>query len=315
MQRFVEMALGCVHREYPNHVSLRLSRDEDAKPPRRLTPVFYGCFDWHSAVHGHWVLARGSQHDAPYAARCREKLERSLRPEAVAVEVEYVRRRPGFERPYGLAWLLALQASLEGELAEILRPLADVAVRHLSAWLPKLTHPVRSGTHSQTAFGMGLALDYARAAGDEDFASLLEQRARDFYGADRDYPLHLEPSGEDFLSPSLGAADLMSRVLSPEELRVWLARTMPEVALSPVSVSDPSDGRLAHLDGLNLSRAWMLERVGRAVGDDRLRELAREHGEHAMRAIDGGHYMGTHWLGTFAVYWLELVGSSAGSVA
>ncbi|MDQ3031094.1 MAG: DUF2891 domain-containing protein [Myxococcota bacterium] len=312
------MALDCVHRAYPNQIAHVLRADDDARPPRALTPVFYGCYDWHSAVHGHWLLARASRVSptAPYASAARDALALGLTPSAVAVEVEYLRERPTFERPYGLAWLLTLQAELashEGEpWAETLAPLTELASAHLAAWLPKLSFPTRVGTHAQTAFALGLVLDAARTLGDRELASLVSQRAHDFFGDDRAYPLHLEPGGEDFLSPSLGSADLMARLLAPDAFAPWLSRVLDDDApasLTPVSVTDPADGRLAHLDGLNLSRAWMLAGIADALPERDARratylESSQRHADAALRAIDGAHYAGSHWLGTFACYLL-----------
>ncbi len=297
--------------------------DADARPPRELTPSFYGCFDWHSAVHGHWLLARYARREpgGALAADARAALARSLSAERIAGEVVYLSARPGFERPYGLAWLLALHAELrtwdDGEArrwAGALAPLAQLAAGRFREWLPKLSHPVRTGVHGQTAFSLGLVLDWARAVGDEEAAALVARRAADYHGSDRDLPLHLEPSGEDFLSPSLGAADLMRRVLSPEALAGWLDRALPALPrdggadwLLPAVVTDPSDGRLAHLDGLNLSRAWMLEGLAQALpdGDPRAGSLAAaaaRHREVGLAAVTGAHYAGGHWLGTFAMY-------------
>lgn len=317
--RFVALALRCVHREYPNQPALRLECDGDLKPPRQLTPAFYGCYDWHSAVHGHWTLVRAARWGVLEQA-CRERLAVSFHPDRLAAEAAHLRAHPAFERPYGLAWLLQLHAELaEWDDADARRwaarvePVALVAATHLSEWLPKLTHPVRSGTHSQTAFALGLALDWARGVGRSSLVALLEARARDFFGRDRDYPVHLEPSGEDFLSPSLGAADLMRRVLSPPELSSWLDRTLPIPAGGdsfPVPcVSDRADGRLAHLDGLTLSRAWMLDGLLSALPADdprrgELRRVRDRHIERGLAAVDGAHYAGAHWLGTFALYLL-----------
>jgi hypothetical protein len=332
LARFVRMALDGVHREYPNQIAHVMTRDADARTPRALTPVFYGCYDWHSAVHGHWLLARASRlfPDAEYANDARAALDASFSSDArVAAEVAYVRERPGFERPYGLAWLLTLQAELVemgSPHARTLAPLAELGAMHLARWLPKLSHPTRVGTHAQTAFAFGLVIDAAPHV-DPALGELARSRALDFFGEDHDYPLHQEPGGEDFLSASLGAADLMRRVLAPAELARWLDRTMPsgfstgsagsaaDFSLSPVRVTDPTDGRLAHLDGLNLSRAWMLEGLaaGLPVDDARRPSLlasARAHGEVALAAIDGAHYAGSHWLGTFACYWLTRRGLS-----
>ena len=290
--RFARLALNCVTREYPNKIAHVMTSDADALPPRRLTPAFYGCFDWHSAVHGHWMLARLARlfPDAPFAAEARAALARNLTTENLAVEAAYLRARPGFERPYGLAWLLTLAAEKD------VGPLAEIAVQHITSWLPKLPRPDRSGQHSNTAFAMGLMLDWARESGSIDFEHLLIGRARDFYLSDRDAPVRYEPSGEDFLSPALAEADLMRRVLP--DFTTWFKEFLPDVSpLQPVRSSDPSDGKLAHFDGLNLSRAWMLRALG-------FTELAEAHWSAGLAAVTGEHYEGGHWLATFAVYLL-----------
>ncbi|MDE3164789.1 MAG: DUF2891 domain-containing protein, partial [Acidobacteriota bacterium] len=222
--RFAALALDCVHKEYPNKIAHSLNSDADVKPPRALTPAFYGCYDWHSSVHGHWLLARLTRlfPEAPFAAPARAALARDLTRDNLAGEVLYLSAegRNTFERPYGLAWLLQLAAELRGwddpqarEWSAALRPLEDAVVTRVSGWLPKLANPVRTGEHNNTAFSLGLMLDYARANGRRDFAALIESRARDYYGKDRACPIHYEPSGEDFLSPCLADADLMRRVL------------------------------------------------------------------------------------------------------
>jgi len=292
--RLARLALDCVTREYPNKIAHVMTSDADALPPRLLTPAFYGCFDWHSAVHGHWMLARLARlfPQAGFAAEAGAALARNLTSENIAAEVAYLSARPGFERPYGLAWLLTLAAEVD------VAPLAEVAVQHIGAWLPKLPRPDRSGQHSNTAFAMGLMLDWARASRSTDFERLLIGRARDFYLADRDAPVRYEPSGEDFLSPALAEADLMRRVLAPSEFAAWFKAFLPDASpLQPVSSPDPSDGKLAHLDGLNLSRAWMLRAVG-------LAGLAEAHASAGLAAVTSEHYEGAHWLGTFAVYLL-----------
>jgi hypothetical protein len=293
-ERFARLALDCVTREYPNKISHTLSSGLDVRAPRELTPAFYGCYDWHSAVHGHWMLARLARlfPGAEWAREARAVLARNLSADKLAGEAEYLRERAGFERPYGLAWLLALD--LERPMSE----LAAIAVQHVSTWLPKLRHPDRSGQHANTAFAMGLMLDWARASGDAAFEDLLTKQARRFYLADRNAPVTWEPSGEDFLSPCLAEADLMRRVLAPSEFAVWLRNFLPDVSsLRPVVSADRTDGKLAHADGLNLSRAWMLRAIGQS-------ELAEEHAEAGLAAVTGEHYEGGHWLGTFAVYLL-----------
>jgi hypothetical protein len=323
--RFAQLALDCVHREYPNKIAHVLTSDADLEPPRELTPAFFGCYDWHSSVHGHWLLARLARQlpDIEVATSARTALARSLTPANIAAEVEYLRGpgRSSFERPYGLAWLLALAAELRGwddpqarEWADALAPLEVESAQRILAWLPKLQYPIRSGEHSQTAFAFGLIADWAQVRGDVGMARLLEQRARSFYLADRDCALRYEPSGEDFLSPCLAEADFMRRVLPTSEFVAWLAKFLPGVPrdgradwLPPGIVTDRTDPKLAHIDGLNLSRAWMLEGIAHGLPErDRRRPAllaaAHAHAAAALPAVTGEHYEGGHWLGTFAVY-------------
>ena len=324
-QRFANLALACVHKEYPNHLSHTLNSDADAAPPRKLTPAFYGCYDWHSSVHGHWLLVRlvRSFPDAPFVQAAREALRQSLTAENIAQEAAYLRGegRASFERPYGLAWLLQLVAELREwddpqakEMAANLRPLENVVLERLNNWLPKLSNPVRIGEHDQSAFALGLMLDYAHANGDQRFAGLVVSKAKQFYLRDKDCPLAYEPSGEDFLSPCLGEADLMRRVLPSPEFARWLRTFMPQMStstdlkwLQPVVSPDPSDPKLAHLDGPNLSRAWMLEGIAEGLpkNDERLPSImatAEAHRRAGLAAVTGEHYEGGHWLGSFAVY-------------
>ena len=324
-ERFAKLALACVHKEYPNKISHNLNSDADVAPPRKLTPAFYGCYDWHSSVHGHWLLARlvRTFPNAAFAAPAREALRQSLTADNLAQEAAYLRAegRASFERPYGLAWLLQLVAELREwddpearAMAANLQPLEQAAVERLRDWLPKLSHPVRIGEHDQTAFALGLILDYARATGDTRFTDLIVSKARQFYLRDKDCPLAYEPSGEDFLSPCLGEADLMRRVLPSREFARWLRTFLPQISparkgswLQPVVSPDPSDPKLAHLDGLNLSRAWMLEGIARNLpkGDSRLPAImaaAEKHRRAGLAAVTGEHYEGGHWLGSFAVY-------------
>jgi hypothetical protein len=324
-QRFANLALQCVHLEYPNKLSHTLRGDADVRPPRELTPVFYGCYDWHSSVHGHWLLARLAKQfpGTPLATAARASLEKSLTPAAVTAEVAYLQTpgRASFERPYGLAWLLMLAAELRTwddpvarRWVQTLAPLELEAAQRLRSWLPKLRYPIRVGEHSQTAFAFGLVHDWARAAGDRDMLQLIESRSRDYYGDDVNCPLAYEPSGEDFLSPCLAEADLMRRLLLPAEFAAWLQRFLPGIPrkgsvtwLPPGIVTDRSDPKLAHIDGLNLSRAWMLEGIGSRLprSDKRtaaLQTAAEVHAAAALPAVTGEHYEGGHWLGTFAVY-------------
>ncbi len=323
--RFAALALTCLHKEYPNKISHVLQGDADARPPHELTPAFYGCFDWHSNVHGHWLLVRLVRRfpNAPFASTARAEIARSLRPENIAGELAYLKGddRASFERPYGLAWLLQLSAELREwqdpqarEWAATLAPLESEAAAHIKSWLPKLHYPIRIGEHEQTAFSFGLIWDWAGVAGDESMRALLVDAARRFYLADRHCPLSYEPSGQDFLSPCLAEADFMRRVLDAREFSRWLTAFLPGIPsnaktawLAPGIVTDRSDGKLAHLDGLNLSRAWMLEGIAHKLAptDRRVPALAAaaaHHRDAALPAVTGEHYEGGHWLGTFAVY-------------
>ena len=324
-ERFAQLALECVHREYPNKIAHVLASDADARPPRELTPAFYGCYDWHSAVHGHWLLARAVRlfPGAPYAKQARAELARSFTAGNIAAEVAYLRTegRTSFERPYGLAWLLQLAAELrswnypQGQTwSKTLAPLEAEAAARLKAWLPKLRYPIREGEHDQTAFSFGLIWDWAGIARDGDMQRLLRDKAQQFYMADRACPLAYEPSGQDFLSPCLAEADFMRRILDPPAFSKWLETFLPQIPrdgtsawLPPGEVTDRSDPKLAHLDGLNLSRAWMLEGIARGLpaGDRRIRALrasATEHRRVSLGAVTSEHYVGSHWLGTFALY-------------
>lgn len=325
-ERFARLALDCVHRPYPNKISHVLESDEDARTPRQLTPVFWGCYDWHSAVHGHWLLVRLCREfpKAGFVGEARAALAKSFTRDNVAGEVRYISRksRRPFERPYGLAWLMQLCAELHEwkddpdarAWSEILAPLEKAAAGRLHEWLPKLTYAIRTGEHSQTAFALGLILDWTRAANDPRMEKLVAERARTWHLKDRACDLAYEPGGQDFLSPCIAEADLMRRVLDQKTFAAWLGRFLPDLPvdgsgtwLRPAVVSDRTDGKLAHLDGLNLSRAWMLDGIATALpeGDPRvpgLRAALAAHKKHGLRAVTGDHYAGGHWLGSFAVY-------------
>jgi hypothetical protein len=327
--RFAALALKCLHQEYPNHISHTLGGEADVRAPRALTPAFYGCYDWHSAVHGHWLLVRLMRlfPAAPFAAAARAEVSRSLTAPNMSAEVAYLRGagRASFERPYGLAWLLQLAAELRGwddadarRWSAALQPLESQAAARLKSWLPKLHYPIRIGEHDQTAFSFGLMWDWAGAAGDDEMRALLGRAAQRFYLRDRNCPLGYEPSGEDFLSPCLAEADFMRRALGRGAFARWLSGFLAHIPagaaaagrapwLSPGVVTDRADPKLAHIDGLNLSRAWMLEGIayGLPAHDARVPALlaaAARHRDAALPAVTGEHYEGGHWLGTFAVY-------------
>jgi len=334
--RFAELALDCIHKEYPNKISHVMSADDDVRPPRELTPVFFGCFDWHSAVHGHWLLVRLCRiyPQASFVPAARAALEKSLTERKVGAEVAYLSAegRATFERPYGLAWLLQLSGELHEwddpqarRWAAALEPLEREAAKRFRTWLPKLSHPVRTGEHSQTAFALGLVFDWAATRGDRKMMRLVAARARDYYLDDRGARLSFEPDGQAFLSPILAEADLMRRVLGPTAFAAWLGTFLPELSLDgsthwlePAVVTDKTDGHLVHLDGLNLSRAWMLEGIaaGLPPGDPRIAGLlaaARGHRRDGLAAVSGAHYEGGHWLGSFAVYLVTQRGLAAGA--
>jgi len=325
-ERFARLALACVAREYPNKPEHVLSGPEDLKSPQAVHPAFFGCYDWHSSVHGHWMLARLLRLDPrmPSGARVREAFDAHFTEEAAAEEARYLdaAANRAFERPYGWAWLLQLSAELarsDDPAAKAWRarlaPLENAVVARLQSYLPKLTEPVRSGVHPNTAFALGLAIDYARAAGNRELERVLAARAHFYFGQDRACAVAYEPSGEDFLSPCLAEADLMRRVTAPREYGAWLRRFLPALStrhrlgLSPAVVSDPTDPKLVHLDGLNLSRAWMLRGMasGLAASDKRrgvLRAAADAHAAAGLARVSSGNYEGEHWLASFAVYLL-----------
>jgi hypothetical protein len=323
--RFAALALSCLHREYPNKIAHVMDSDADARPPHVLTPAFYGCFDLHSDVHGHWLLVRLIRlyPNAPFVAPARVELARSFTKANIAGELAYIERagRASFERPYGLAWLLQLSSELRQwndpqgkQWSQTLQPLEAAAAARLKSWLPKLRYPIRVGEHDQTAFSFGLMWDWAGVAGDAGMRSLLAEAARRFYQSDRNCPIQYEPSGEDFLSPCLAEADFMRRILDSKDFGAWLGRFLPGIPdnantpwLQPGVVTDRSDPKLAHIDGLNLSRAWMLEGIAHGLDpeDHRVGALlaaAKSHRDAALPAVTGKYYEGGHWLGTFAVY-------------
>ncbi|MEM7586623.1 MAG: DUF2891 domain-containing protein [Acidobacteriota bacterium] len=343
-ERFAALALECLHQEYPNKIAHVLQADRDAQPPRQLTPAFFGCYDWHSAVHGHWLLARLARlyPQSELAGAAREALARSLTPGNIAGEVRYLEGegRAGFERPYGLAWLLTLALELREwdddqarSFSAALEPLEAMAVSRLVQWMPKLTHAIRGGEHSQTAFAFGLIIDWARRSKRFEVSRQVEERVESLYLEDRQCPLAYEPSGHDFLSPCLAEADLVRRVLWRHEFAAWLGAFLPQIPLhrpddknpaagpvhenwlTPARVSDRSDGKLGHLDGLNLSRSWMLEGIasGLPAKDPRIPALldaARIHRHAGVAAVTGEHYAGGHWLGSFATYLVTARGGS-----
>jgi hypothetical protein len=325
---FARLALKCVDREYPNKPEHVLNDSGDVQSPKALHPAFYGCYDWHSSVHGHWMLVRLLKMfpNLPEAGEIRKAIGTNLREENIRVEVEYLKQknRQSFERTYGWAWLLKLAEELsQSEDTEVkawsrnLKPLVDALVSSYVLFLPKQTYPIRTGVHPNTAFGLAFAYDYAKTAGNQKLAALIEERSRTHFAKDVNYPGAWEPGGEDFFSPALMEADLMRRVMNAAEFRRWfqgflpeLSADMPKTLLRPATVTDRSDPKLVHLDGLNLSRAWCMRSIASALpANDPARKAlagsARLHASDAMAHVASGDYAGEHWLASFAVYLLS----------
>ncbi len=323
-ERFAALALACVDKEFPNLIHHVMANADEVGRPSVLTPAFYGCFDWHSAVHGHWMLVRLMREypEADYVEQARTKLAKNLTESALLAEAAYMAHpgRAGFERPYGHAWLLQLVAELDEwddpqaqQWRQWLQPLERVSVARLRHWIPLLSYPIRGGEHSQTAFAFGLVLDYARRVGDAELEQLLVDAGERFYRADQACPLGYEPSGHDFLSPCLAEADFLRRLMEPEPFASWLRGFLPTIGeenwLPVGQVSDREDGKLAHIDGLNISRAWMLQGIASGLpADDSLRAAlnasASQHAEVGLSGVSDEHYAGSHWLASFAVYLL-----------
>jgi hypothetical protein len=317
--RFAQLTLRCVRQEYPNKLDHVMSDAGEVQPPRALHPAFYGCYDWHSSVHGHWMLVRLLRRfpELFEAADVRRVLDEHLAAPKVAAEVRYFGQpnRKSFERTYGWGWLLKLSAELRSwdspdarRWAEALQPLADTVARAYLDFLPRQTYPIRTGVHPNTAFGLSLALDYAEAARDGKLGALIAERARTYFGKDRRAPLAWEPGGEDFLSPALEEAALMARILPAEAFRRWMNAFLPALELTPAIVADRTDPKIVHLDGLNLSRARCLYALSAALGRPGLARLGDVHAQASLPFIASGSYEGEHWLGTFAVHMLDARG-------
>lgn len=316
--RLAALPLKCLQQEYPYKLGQVLNDSTDLHTPQELHPAFYGCFDWHSSVHGHWLLVRILKQypTIDRAAEIRNKLQENLTAANIETEIAYfqTKNNTSFERTYGWAWLLKLQQELlswndeQGNAwAKNLQPLADTLCKKYIAFLPKLQYPIRTGDHINTAFGLTFAYDYAVYTNNTALQTSIRERALAFYANDKKYPLTFEPSGYDFLSPGLEEADLMRRLLPKAEFESWLKQFLPglfdkNMQLTPGKVGDRSDGHLVHLDGLNFSRAWCL--YGLANSDKRfehLRKIADTHVNYSLPSIVDGDYMGEHWLASFAL--------------
>ncbi len=326
---FAKLALECIKKEYPNKPGHVMNDESEVQNPASLHPAFYGCFDWHSSVHGHWMLVRLLKMfpDIPEAAEIRNSLNDSLSAENIKAEVKYLHQpsRKSFERTYGWAWLLKLAEELHGwndpegkEWSKNLQPLADEIAKRYIEFLPKQTYPIRRGVHPNTAFGIAYALDYARAVNHKELEDLLLERSKTYFASDTDCPAAWEPDGDDFFSRCLIEANLMRRVLSADEFSIWFCKFLPDLLqgepeslLEPADVSDRTDPKIVHLDGLNLSRAWCMNGIATALPEDDpvrkiLTESAIRHAKTTLPHIASGSYEGEHWLASFAVYMLSM---------
>ena len=321
--RLVELPLSCIETEYPNKLGQTLENKEAMGEPHELHPAFYGCFDWHSSVHAHWSLVSLLKDfpDIEKKEAVRETLKKSLSSENIQGELDYFKRAESgsYERTYGWAWLLKLSEELKTwedplgqELAANLQPLTDLIVEKYMEFLPKLNYPIRVGEHTNTAFGLVFAYDYAKATENTEFLDLIKKRAQDFYLKDDNCPVSWEPSGYDFLSPCLNEVDIMRRVLPKNAFSLWIDDFMPELKkkdfqMEVGEVSDRTDGKLVHLDGLNFSRAWVFYGLANQYPEHfgHLKSVANEHVSYSFPNVVGDSYEGGHWLGTFAIYALQ----------
>ena len=320
--RLAHMPLGCVEEEYPNKLNQVIGSNEDLKSPKDLHPAFYGCFDWHSSVHGHWSMVSLLKNFPDVAGNETMKaiLKKNISKENIANEVEHFhgQHNKSWERTYGWAWLLKLAEELHSwndplarELETNLQPLTELISLRFVEFLPKLYYPIRVGEHTNTAFGMSFAYDYAVTLEDESLKSMIEQRAKDFYLTDKDCPITWEPSGFDFLSPCLQEVDIMRKILSKNQFDKWIQKFLPQLkkekfSIAPGIVSDRTDGKLVHLDGVNFSRAWVLYALGNQYQDYKhLTSLADTHVSKSLPYVVGDSYEGGHWLGSFAIYALN----------
>ncbi|WP_026934071.1 DUF2891 domain-containing protein [Christiangramia echinicola] len=321
--KLVELPLSCINTEYPNKLGQTLENKEALGEPHELHPAFYGCFDWHSSVHAHWSLVSLLKQFPKIERKeaIREALQNSLSAQNIQGEIKYFERKESgsFERTYGWAWLLKLQEELNTwedpmgqELSGNLQPLTDLIVQKYIQFLPKLNYPIRVGEHTNTAFGLTMAYDYAETTKNEKLLETLKKRAQDFYLKDDDCPVTWEPGGYDFLSPCLSEIDIMRRVLPKNAFSLWVDDFMPQLKnkdfeMEVAEVSDRTDGKLVHLDGLNFSRAWIFYGLAKQYPDNfgHLKSLANEHIAYSFPNVVGDSYEGGHWLGTFAIYALQ----------
>lgn len=311
-------AYECIDKEYPNKPNGVLGDDSYLAPPRVLHPAFYGCFDWHSSVHGHWTLVTILHKfpDFKYNSEILDKLKKNITKENIQKEIGYLNdnQNKDYERTYGWAWLFKLDEALRESdsqelliLHENLSPLVELLSSKFIEFLDKLNYPIRVGEHSNIAFGMSFSYDYAKKY-DEKLAAKISEKAKQYFINDCGCPLTWEPGGTDFLSPCLQEASLMQKVLTEKEFRKWLKDFLPGFEknpgnyIEPAIVSDRSDGKLAHLDGLNFSRAWCLFEMGKTINNQKMIDLGEKHFNYSYEKMDSGEYAGAHWLASFALY-------------
>ncbi len=314
--RLAALPIACVQNPLPYKSGIVIASKKDLQMPIVHHPAFYGCFDWHSAVHGHWSLVYLMKTFPELKGReaARKMLNENLTKENILTEVDYFSlngQTKSFERTYGWAWLLKLAEELytwkdpdAQKWYDNLKPLTDHIAGAYISYLPKLVYPIRVGEHSNTGFGLSFAIDYAKTCGDEALLKSIKENALRFYSNDKDCPIAWEPSGYDFLSPCLQEMDIMRKVLDDAEFQSWSKAFLPQLFdgsldLEPATILDRSDGKLVHLDGLNFSRAWCLYAL---KGCEPCREIADEHLSFSLANIVDGDYAGQHWLASFALY-------------
>jgi len=314
--RLAKIPIACLNKEFPNKLNQVLGDPADLKNPEELHPAFYGCFDWHSSVHGHWMLIKLVKlfPDMPEKDQIFRIMDQNLSPENINSEIEYFQGEYNktFERTYGWAWLLKLTQELndwdhtKGRIwLKNIMPLAELIREKYIDFLPKLTYPIRTGEHPNTAFGLSLAYDYASSLNDADFKELIESRSKNYYLDDKNCPISWEPNGFDFLSPCLEEANLIQKILNKEQFQVWIADFIPDFSsITPAIVSDRSDPKIVHLDGLNFSRTWCLFGISNAIEEslkDELIQKAVNHFNASFPHLSSGNYEGEHWLTSFAI--------------
>jgi hypothetical protein len=322
--RLASLPIHCINVEYPNKLNQTIGGNEDLKFPKELHPAFYGCFDWHSSVHGHWSLVSLLKQfpDLKEASEIKQKLLKNISKENIEKEVAYFfgKHNKSYERTYGWAWLLKLAEELHTwenetarQLEKNLQPLTDLMVQKYIEFLPRLKYPIRVGEHTNTAFGLAFAWDYANTVGDKELLKIINNRAKYYFMNDKDCPISWEPSGFDFLSACLQEAAIMKRVLPKNEFKNWLSEFLPKLKnkdfkIAVGEVSDRTDGKLVHLDGVNFSRAWALNKIIKDMPEyNHLKNIANQHINYSLPNVVGDNYEGGHWLGSFAIYALNSI--------